>query len=197
MENKKKRLLFVSLLVIFVVILLLFNYSELFNFIKKDNPCIVPSCNLENNLEYCLNGKWEECAQGSSCFEGKCFSEIELNQFRNCNQGECISENGENLYVYQNGEIGSDYSLTILKEGSGFGSINSLDESISCNDEFSQCTFNYNNPTNLTLIAAPNTFSSTFSSWRGCDLVSSDTCFININSQETVTATFEFIPETY
>ncbi|MEK6932750.1 MAG: hypothetical protein AABW56_03060 [Nanoarchaeota archaeon] len=197
MEDKKKRLLFGLLLIILIVILLLFNYPELFNFLKEDNLCIAPSCNPKDNFEYCVNDKWEKCTQGLSCFEGKCFSEIELSKFRNCNQGECISEDGEGLYAYQNGEINSAYSLTILKEGSGFGSINSLDESISCNDEFSECTFNYNDLTNLVLIAIPNPLSSTFSSWQGCDSVSNDTCIININSQEIVTVTFEFIPETH
>ncbi len=89
--------------------------------------------------------------------------------------------------VYDN--IGEDqFLLTIIKEGSGSGTVVSTPSGIACG---SDCTEVYFNGTVVTLF--PNASAgSDFVGWRGCPLVNgSNQCLINVTESSTVFAEFQ------
>lgn len=84
----------------------------------------------------------------------------------------------------------ANYTLTVDKTGSGFGTVTSSPVGISCG---TTCTHGYTKGTSVTLTAAAGR-GSIFSGWSGpCS--GSGTCVIAINAAQTVTATFRLLPK--
>ncbi len=80
----------------------------------------------------------------------------------------------------------NQFTLTVVRTGSGTGSVSSNPSGISCGAD---CSQSYNSGTNVTLTATA-TGGSTFASWSGCNTVSGTTCSVTMNAAKTVTATF-------
>ncbi|MBF0486691.1 MAG: VCBS repeat-containing protein, partial [Nitrospirae bacterium] len=78
--------------------------------------------------------------------------------------------------------------LTVSKTGNG--TITSSPSGISCG---SSCSASYTSGTAVILTATPDS-GYNFSSWTGCDSVSSNQCTITISSDKAVTATFAAVP---
>ena len=86
-----------------------------------------------------------------------------------------------------------NFTLTVNKAGTGSGTVTSADGQISCG---SNCQGSYasGSPVNLTAVAAQG---STFAGWSGCDTPSGNTCALTVNSNRTVTATFNTSPANF
>lgn len=82
------------------------------------------------------------------------------------------------------------YSLTVIKEGRGTGTIASSPAGVNCG---SDCSEAYNAGTSVTLTASPGN-GSTFAGWTGA-CTGNYTCSITLDVARTVTATFQ--PKTY
>jgi List-Bact-rpt repeat protein/Big-like domain-containing protein len=80
----------------------------------------------------------------------------------------------------------SQPTLTVDFAGTGTGVVNSSPAGLGCS---SACSANFASGTVVTLTAAP-TGASTFGSWNGCDSISGTTCTVTLNSNRTVTVTF-------
>jgi hypothetical protein len=78
------------------------------------------------------------------------------------------------------------YTLTVLKQGNGDGTVTSNPAGINCG---STCSYQFVSGTNVTLTATPNSVSS-FKSWSGDFSGNSTTFTITMNSNKTVYATF-------
>jgi len=77
------------------------------------------------------------------------------------------------------------YTLTVLKAGTGTGTVTSSPAGISCGGN---CSVSYDSGTSVTLTANPGTY-STFTGWTGGGC-STGTCDITMTADTTVTATF-------
>ena len=78
------------------------------------------------------------------------------------------------------------HQLTIIRAGTGTGSVTSMPAGINCG---ATCNAIFVSGTQVTLSAAAGSGSS-FSGWSGCDSVSSSNCSVTVNSSRSVTATF-------
>jgi hypothetical protein len=78
------------------------------------------------------------------------------------------------------------YTLTVVKQGNGDGTVTSSPSGINCG---STCSYQFVSGTNVTLTATPNSVSS-FNSWSGDFSGNSSTVTITMNSNKTVYATF-------
>jgi hypothetical protein len=78
------------------------------------------------------------------------------------------------------------YTLTVVKQGNGDGTITSSPAGINCG---STCSYQFISGTSVTLTATPNSVSS-FNSWSGDFSGNSTTFTITMNSNKTVYATF-------
>jgi hypothetical protein len=89
-------------------------------------------------------------------------------------------------YSYQKFEgTGGPYTLTVIKSGTGGGTVTSSPAGINCGTD---CTEAYNQDTVVTLTAAPSA-GSTFAGWSGA-CSGTGTCSVAMDSNKTVTATF-------
>jgi hypothetical protein len=79
----------------------------------------------------------------------------------------------------------SNYSLTIVKSGTGTGAIISAPTGINCG---STCSASYSSGTLVTLSASA--ISGTFSGWSGGGCSGTGTCVVNLTANTTITATF-------
>jgi uncharacterized delta-60 repeat protein len=84
---------------------------------------------------------------------------------------------GQNFLVLR---VNGDVPLTVLKSGSGNGSITSGTGKINCG---SVCSHDLPYNTNVTLTASPDS-RSVFAGWTGCDSVSGNDCTISMNEPE-------------
>lgn len=80
-------------------------------------------------------------------------------------------------------------TLSVLKAGSGAGTVTSTDIYINCG---TACEHSYNNNTVVTLSASPNA-SSTFAGWSGA-CSGTGTCTVTMDAAKTVTASFTLLP---
>jgi List-Bact-rpt repeat protein/Big-like domain-containing protein len=80
---------------------------------------------------------------------------------------------------------GAGPTLTVTFAGTGSGSITSSPAGLGC---ATTCSASFASGTAVTLTATPN--GSTFGGWAGCDSVSGQQCTVNLNSNRTVTVTF-------
>ena len=188
-NTKKTKSKFIFIIVALLLILFVLNYFGLSEKLFKSSvglkvTCTQPSCNPSNNQQYCLNGKWNNCNNDQTCVNGGC-----VNQFANPSSSE--ANNGVN----SGSSGGSKYALTVIKAGNGFGTVNTGDE-VNCDLDSNQCTTPYHEVTKIVLTAVPSV-NSAFGGWSGCDSQISNTCTINIDSAKSVTATFNFIPESH
>jgi len=78
-------------------------------------------------------------------------------------------------------------TLTVTKSGSGSGKVTSSPSGIDCG---SDCSESYNQGTSVTLTATPDS-GSTFSGWSGGGCSGTGSCRVTMNSNLTVTATFQ------
>jgi hypothetical protein len=78
------------------------------------------------------------------------------------------------------------YTLTVVKQGNGDGTVTSSPSGINCG---STCSYQFVSGTSLTLTATPNSVSS-FNSWSGDFSGNSTTVTITMNSNKTIYATF-------
>ena len=83
---------------------------------------------------------------------------------------------------------GSGPLLTVNFAGAGAGTVTSSPSGINCATTNGSCTASFASGTPVTLTATP--VSSTFSGWSGGCVSSSPTCTFTIQSNATVTATF-------
>lgn len=79
-------------------------------------------------------------------------------------------------------------TLTVVKAGTGSGTVTSSPEGINCG---TTCSASFTRNTTVTLTATPSA-GSTVSGWSGCDSVSSDNsqCTVTMTTNRTVTVTF-------
>jgi uncharacterized repeat protein (TIGR02543 family) len=78
------------------------------------------------------------------------------------------------------------YTLTVTKSGNGGGAVTSSPSGINCG---AICSYQFVSGTNVTLTATPDA-SSVFSGWSGDATGSSSTVMITMNSNKSMTATF-------
>jgi hypothetical protein len=81
--------------------------------------------------------------------------------------------------------------LTVMKEGSGGGTVTSDPVGINCG---SDCTEPYTAGTPVTLTASPNATSS-FAGWSGGGCSGTASCTVTMNASQSVTATFNAEPQ--
>jgi hypothetical protein len=85
---------------------------------------------------------------------------------------------------YNNGTI--LYTLTVVKQGTGDGTVTSSPSGINCG---STCSYHFISGYSVTLTATPNS-TSVFNSWSGDATSTNPTVIITMNSNKTVYATF-------
>jgi hypothetical protein len=93
-------------------------------------------------------------------------------------------------FVYTPASPQTQHMLTVAKSGSGVGTVTSTDGQINCG---STCSRSYTAGVTVTLTASAASGSS-FAGWSGAGCSGSGTCTVAMNSDQSVTATFELIP---
>jgi len=83
------------------------------------------------------------------------------------------------------------YTLTVSKSGTGTGTVSSSPSGIDCG---SDCSESYNQGTSVTLTATPAS-GSIFGGWSGGGCSGTGSCSITMNSNQTITATFNQQPQ--
>jgi hypothetical protein len=84
------------------------------------------------------------------------------------------------------------YTVSLAKAGTGSGTVTSSQSGIACG---ATCSNTYENGTIVTMTAAPST-GSAFAGWSGGGCSGTGPCIVTVNSDTSVTATFNLIPET-
>ena len=84
-----------------------------------------------------------------------------------------------------------DRTLTVVKAGTGAGTVTSAPSGIACGVT---CTETFSNATVVTLTASP-AGGSTFTGWSGGGCSGSGSCVLPMTADTTVTATFTLIPD--
>ena len=87
-------------------------------------------------------------------------------------------------------EGGTEFPLTVTKEGSGEGTVTSSPAGIECGSE---CEAEFEEGTEVTLSASPEA-GSEFSGWSGAGCSGTGTCVVTMEEAEEVTATFDEEP---
>ena len=85
-----------------------------------------------------------------------------------------------------------NYTLSLATGGTGLGTVSSSPAGIACG---AACSNTYANGTIVTLTAAPAS-GSAFAGWSGAGCSGSGPCLVTVNSNTSVAATFNLIPET-
>jgi hypothetical protein len=84
-------------------------------------------------------------------------------------------------------------TLTVVKAGTGSGTVTSSPAGIDCG---SNCSNDFTYNTVVTLTATADT-GSTFTGWTGAGCTGTGTCVVTMDAARSVTATFTTIPQTY
>lgn len=84
----------------------------------------------------------------------------------------------------------SQYDLSIIRTGSGQGSVTSMPAGINCG---AQCTSTYTSGTQITLTAAP-AGDSTFAGWSGGGCSGNGTCMLTMDAAKSISAKFDLKP---
>jgi len=100
--------------------------------------------------------------------------------------GNCVFIMDSNKTVTATFNLQAQYSLSVVKAGTGGGAVTSTPAGISCG---SDCSEAYNQGTVVTLTAAPLS-GSTFTGWSGGGCSGIGICSVTMNANTTVTATF-------
>jgi hypothetical protein len=88
--------------------------------------------------------------------------------------------------AFKNGTPNVNYQLTVIKEGSGIGTVTSLPSGIDCG---ATCEFAFDTGTSVTLTAVPDG-GSRFDGWSGACTGTGSTCVTTMNAMRTVRARF-------
>ncbi|MBF0606313.1 MAG: VCBS repeat-containing protein [Magnetococcales bacterium] len=94
---------------------------------------------------------------------------------------------GQTFTVTQDGQSVTKKTLTIIKQGTGNGSITPSTGTITWTGN--QGTTDYDPDTSVTLTAEGD-MSSDFGTWSGCDTVASNVCTVRMSASRTVVVTF-------
>ncbi len=86
----------------------------------------------------------------------------------------------------------SNYTLTVNRIGTGSGTVNSSPSGIDCGQA---CSASFLSGTSVTLAAAAGG-DSTFAGWSGSGCSGTGTCVVSMTAARSVTARFNFIPDT-
>ena len=81
-------------------------------------------------------------------------------------------------------------TLTVVKQGDGGGLVTSSPGGIDCGGD---CSHDFAEGAEVELLATPDEGSS-FDSWQGCDTVTDQVCLVELEGDNTVTATFTLTP---
>ena len=100
--------------------------------------------------------------------------------------GNCVFIMDSNKTVTATFNLQAQYSLSVVKAGTGGGAVTSTPAGISCG---SDCSEAYNQGTVVTLTAAPLS-GSTFTGWSGGGCSGIGICSVSMNANTTVTTTF-------
>ncbi|PJE57895.1 MAG: hypothetical protein COU81_03600 [Candidatus Portnoybacteria bacterium CG10_big_fil_rev_8_21_14_0_10_36_7] len=87
-------------------------------------------------------------------------------------------------FNYSNNQNYNNYQLSVYRSGNGY--VYSNPGGINCG---SDCYETYSNGSYVALVASPYS-NSYFSYWSGCDSVSGNTCYVSMNSNQSVSAYF-------
>ncbi|MFZ3137525.1 MAG: DUF1566 domain-containing protein [Thermodesulfovibrionales bacterium] len=98
---------------------------------------------------------------------------------------------GQNFTINQDSV--HSYALIVNKSGTGSGTVTSNPAGISCGNS---CSASFTSNLQVILTAIPDS-GSTFSSWSGCNTATETTCYVTMNANKTVTATFPLKPPQY
>ena len=90
-------------------------------------------------------------------------------------------------YVYTAANTSTTYPLTVIRTGTGTGTVMSAPTGIDCG---STCSASYAENTVVTLTATPAT-GSTLTGWSGAGCSGTGTCTVTLTQAKTVTATFD------
>jgi len=102
-----------------------------------------------------------------------------------------ISGSSQTVQLNGSGTAVPTFTLTVAEAGSGLGSVSSAPAGITCQPN---CSAAFNQGVPVTLTAAPG-MGSTFAGWSGA-CSGSGSCVVTMNSNQTVTATFNLIGTT-
>jgi uncharacterized repeat protein (TIGR01451 family) len=113
--------------------------------------------------------------------------------------GACSGSNGCTVTMGGDETVSTSFvlgmTLSVTLAGTGTGSVTSGDGSISCSNSGGSCSALYLPGTAIALTAAPGG-TSIFGGWSGgCTGTDPNTCNVTLNSNETVTATFNPPPD--
>jgi len=99
---------------------------------------------------------------------------------------------GNTMTVFlNNSSTFPESALSVSKAGSGIGTVTSNPVGISCGNK---CSSNFVRGVTLALTAAAD-FGSSFAGWSGAGCSGTGTCSLTITSDQTVTATFNLVPD--
>jgi hypothetical protein len=90
------------------------------------------------------------------------------------------------LGIDLSGLVPVSYTLSVAKDGTGAGAVQSNPAGVACGQD---CSETYNSGTLVTLNAIADAGSS-FAGWSGCDAVNGNACTLTMNAATSVTATF-------
>lgn len=91
-----------------------------------------------------------------------------------------------NTLAFKNGTPNVNYQLTVIKEGSGIGTVTSSPSGIDCG---ATCEFAFDTGTSVTLTAMPDG-GTRFDGWSGACTGTGSTCVTTMNAMRTVRARF-------
>ena len=106
------------------------------------------------------------------------------------NQCLVILERDTSVRAYFTGTSQGVGTLAVVKQGDGSGVVTSSPGGIDCGGD---CSHGFPEGTEVELLATPDE-GSAFDSWQGCDTVTDQVCLVELEGDETVTATFTLIP---
>jgi hypothetical protein len=89
------------------------------------------------------------------------------------------------------GANGTDFTLTVIKDGTGTGTVSGT--GLSCGTGCATTSATYPSGTSVTLTATAASGSS-FGSWSGCGSTSGASCTVTMTAARRVTATFDPVP---
>jgi YVTN family beta-propeller protein len=102
-----------------------------------------------------------------------------------------ISGSSQTVQLTGSGSAVPTFTLSVAEAGSGLGSVSSTPTGINCQPN---CSSAFNQGASVTLTATPLA-GSTFAGWSGA-CTGTGSCIVNMNSNQTVTATFNLIGTT-
>jgi PKD repeat protein len=94
----------------------------------------------------------------------------------------------QDIFITKLGPSLSPVGLTVVRAGTGQGTVTSSPAGVSCG---TTCSDTFDKSVQITLTANPNP-GHRFGAWQGCDSTNANQCTVTLSSTKTVTATFSF-----